>query len=378
MDIKEKIYFDNAATTPVLEEVMYEMIPYLRIAYGNPSSTHSFGRESKALIEITRKNIAKHLHCNASEIIFTSGGTEANNLAFYIAVEQLDIDTIITAKTEHKAVLNAAKKYEDMIELVYVNVDNKGQVDLEHLESLLKKHPKSLLSLMLANNEIGTLLPLKEVNDLVSKYQVFFHTDAVQYIGHYPLDLQQYPSITFLSASAHKFHGPKGIGFLYIKKGTKVVSQIKGGSQERELRAGTENVMAIAGLNKAFELANSEMTSRQKTITELKDYLKKELLKAYPDLKINGGDEAYSLYTILNVSFPPHKSRDLLPFSLDLKGIAVSAGSACSSGSTAFSHVLRAIGTRDDWPAVRFSLSHLNTKKEIDQLILALSEIFEK
>ena len=378
MDIKEKIYFDNAATTPVLEEVMYEMIPYLRIAYGNPSSTHSFGRESKALIEITRKNIAKHLHCNASEIIFTSGGTEANNLAFYIAVEQLDIDTIITAKTEHKAVLNAAKKYEDKIELVYVNIDDKGQVDLAHLESLLKKHPKSLLSLMLANNEIGTLLQLKEVNDLVSKYQVFFHTDAVQYIGHYPLDLQQYPSISFLSASAHKFHGPKGIGFLYIKKGTKVVSQIKGGSQERELRAGTENVMAIAGLNKAFELANSEMTSRQKTITELKDYLKKELLKAYPDLKINGGDEAHSLYTILNVSFPPHKSRDLLPFSLDLKGIAVSAGSACSSGSTAFSHVLRAIGTRDDWPAVRFSLSHLNTKKEIDQLILALSEIFEK
>jgi cysteine desulfurase len=378
MDIKEKIYFDNAATTPVLEEVMYEMIPYLRIAYGNPSSTHSFGRESKALIEITRKNIAKHLHCNASEIIFTSGGTEANNLAFHIAVEQLDIDTIITAKTEHKAVLNAAKKYQDKIELVYVNVDDKGQVDLAHLESLLKKHPKSLLSLMLANNEIGTLLHLKEVNDLVSKYQVFFHTDAVQYIGHYPLDLQQYPSISFLSASAHKFHGPKGIGFLYIKKGTKVVSQIKGGSQERELRAGTENVMAIAGLNKAFELANSEMTSRQKTITELKDYLKKELLKAYPDLKINGGDEAHSLYTILNVSFPPHKSRDLLPFSLDLKGIAVSAGSACSSGSTAFSHVLRAIGTRDDWPAVRFSLSHLNTKKEIDQLILALSEIFEK
>ena len=378
MDIKEKIYFDNAATTPVLEEVMYEMIPYMRVAYGNPSSTHSFGREAKSNIELARKNIAKTLNCNSSEIIFTSGGTEANNLAFHIAVNSLNVDTIITAKTEHKAVLNAAKKYSKRVKVEYVNVDDKGVVDLVHLESLLLAHPKSLLSLMLANNEVGTLLSINVINELVGKYKCYFHTDAVQYIGHYTLDLKSINNITFLSASAHKFHGPKGVGFLYIRKGTKVEAQMKGGSQERELRAGTENVMSIAGMNKAFEIAYTELEDRKKEISELKKYLLSSLLNAFPDLKINGTEGEEALYSMLNVSFPPHKSRDLLPFSLDLKGIAVSAGSACSSGSTAFSHVLRAIGSREDWPAIRFSLSHLNTKDEIDRLILALNEIFEK
>jgi cysteine desulfurase len=378
MDIKEKIYFDNAATTPVLEEVMYEMIPYLRIAYGNPSSTHSFGREAKSILELTRKNIAKRLSCNASEIIYTSGGTEANNLAFHMAVSGLGIDTIITSKTEHKAVLNAVKNYGDTINIIYLNLNKKGEIDLKELEELLQKHPKSLVSLMLANNEIGTLLPLKEVNELLHKYSIPFHTDAVQFIGHYELNLKDFSTITFLSASAHKFHGPKGIGFLYIKKGTAVHSMLKGGPQERELRAGTENVMAIVGMNKALDLAYSEMDERRKKITELKKYLLNKLTSAFPDLKINGTEGENSLYTILNVSFPPHKSREMLPFALDLKGIAVSAGSACSSGSTAFSHVLRAIGTRDDWPAIRFSFSHLNSKEEVDKLLIALQEIFSK
>lgn len=378
MDIKEKIYFDNAATTPVLEEVLYEMIPYMRIAYGNPSSTHSFGRESKAAIEISRKNIAKTLHCNASEIIFTSGGTEANNLAFHIAVNSLDIDTIITAKTEHKAVLNAAKNYGETHTIEYVNLDNEGKIDLQHLESLLVKYPNALVSLMMANNEIGTLLAIKEINELVGKYNCYFHTDAVQIIGHYELDLQEFNNITFLSASAHKFHGPKGIGFLYIRKGTKVESLLKGGSQERELRAGTENVVAIVGMNKAMELAYLNLKERRSYIEDLKNYLKEQLINVFPDLKINGSENENSLYTLLNVSFPPHKSRDLLPFALDLKGIAASAGSACSSGSTSFSHVLKAIGSRDDWPAIRFSLSHLNTKEEVDRLIIALQEIFQK
>lgn len=378
MDIKEKIYFDNAATTPILEEVMYEMIPYMRVAYGNPSSTHSFGREAKSIIELARKNIAKTLNCNASEIIFTSGGTEANNLAFHIAVNSLKVDTIITAKTEHKAVLNAVKNYDERVKIEYVNIDESGVVDLAHLESLLAAHPNALLSLMRANNEIGTLLSINAVNDLVGKYNIYFHTDAVQYIGHYALDLKRENNITFLSASGHKFHGPKGVGFLYIKKGTKVEAQLKGGSQERELRAGTENVMSIAGMNKAFEMAYAELDDRKKKIADLKEYLLRSLLKQFPELKINGTEGEDSLYSLLNVSFPPHKSRDLLPFSLDLKGIAVSAGSACSSGSTAFSHVLRAIGSRDDWPAIRFSLSHLNTKEEVDRLIVALKEIFEK
>lgn len=378
MDIKEKIYFDNAATTPVLEEVLYEMIPYMRIAYGNPSSTHSFGRETKAAIELSRKSIAKTINANASEIIFTSGGTEANNLALHIAVNSIGVDTIITAKSEHKAVLNTVKKYKDSHTIKYVNLTSEGQVDLDHLKSLLEKHPNSLVSLMMANNEIGTLLSIKEVNDLVGEYNCYFHTDAVQIIGHYKIDLKELNNTTFLSASAHKFHGPKGAGFLYIRKGTKVESLLKGGAQERELRAGTENVVAIVGMNKAMELAYQDLEIRKNSIEELKNYLKEELISAFPELKINGSQDEKSLYTILNVSFPPHKSRDMLPFALDLKGIAVSAGSACSSGSTAFSHVLRAIGTRDDWPAIRFSLSHFNTKEEVDRLIIALQEIFQK
>ena len=378
MDIKEKIYFDNAATTPLLEEVMYEMIPYMRVAYGNPSSTHSFGRESKAAIEMARKQIAKELHCNASELIFTSGGTEANNLSFHIAVRELKVDAIITAKTEHKAVLNAAKKYSEQVEVHYVKTDSEGRIDFQDLESLLAAHPKCLLSLMLANNEIATLLDIKKLNDLLGKHPVYFHTDAVQYLGHYSLDLSSLKHITFMSASAHKFHGPKGVGFLYIRKGTPVNAQLRGGSQERELRAGTENVVGIVGMNKAFSLAYTDLEKRSETIRSLKEYLRSSLIAQFPDLKINGVDDEESLYTILNVSFPPHNSRDMLPFALDLKGIAVSAGSACSSGSTAFSHVLRAIGSKDDWPAIRFSLSHLNTKEEIDRLIIALKDIFKK
>jgi cysteine desulfurase len=378
MDIKEKIYFDNAASTPMLEEVMYEMIPYMRIAYGNPSSTHSFGRETKSAIELCRKKIAGMLNCKGSEITFTSGGTEANNLAFYIAVNSLDVKAIITAKTEHKAVLNTARSYQEQIPVFYVDIDKEGTVDLDHLERLLAENPNSLLSLMHANNEIGTLHPIQKINELVSKYNGYFHTDAVQSFAHYPIDLNQLSNVHFLSASAHKFHGPKGIGFLYIKKGTKSLSQLKGGPQERELRAGTENVSAIVGMTLAAELAYKDLDDRKATVLALREELKIKLLEHFPLIKFNGIQGENSLYTILNVSFPPSKSREMLPFALDLKGIAVSAGSACSSGSTAFSHVLRAIGSRDDWPAIRFSFSHLNTSKEIDRLITALKEILLK
>lgn len=378
MDIKDKIYFDNAASTPMLEEVMFEMFPFMRLAYGNPSSTHSFGREAKAAIELSRKSIAKSINCKSTEIIFTSGGSESNNLAIHSAVQALDIDCIISSKTEHSAILNTLKSYNDSLEIIYVKVDKRGIVDLQHLEELLKSHPKSLLSLMHANNEIGTLLPIKKINALVGKYGVFFHTDAVQTIGHYTIDLSLLENIHFLSASAHKFHGPKGIGFLYIKKGTAATSLIKGGPQERELRAGTENVPGIVGMRKALELAYEELEKRTEYISSLKNYLKKSLQSSFPELKINGTEDGESLYTILNISFPPHKSRDLLAFSLDLKGICVSAGSACSSGSTSFSHVLRAIGSRSDWPALRISLSHLNTKDEVDRLVESLDEIFKK
>ena len=378
MDIKEKIYFDNAASTPILEEVMYEMIPYMRIAYGNPSSTHSFGREAKSAIEISRKNIARILNCKPAEIIFTSGGTESNNLAIHSAVSALDIKTIISAKTEHKAILKTIESYSDTLNILYVDINSKGEVDLSHLENLLKENPKSLLTLMHANNEISTILPIEKVNDLVAKYDVYFHTDAVQTFCHYKIDLSDLKNIQFLSASAHKFHGPKGIGFLFIRKGTKAISMIKGGAQERQLRAGTENVSAIAGMNKAIEIAYNELEERTKYISSLKNILTEKLFSAFPELKINGAEGEQSLYTILNISFPPHDNREMLPFSLDLKGIAVSEGSACSSGSTQFSHVLKAIGSRDDWPGIRLSLSHLNTIEEVEQLIDALKEIFEK
>ena len=377
MDIKEKIYFDNAATTPMLEEVMYEMIPYMRIAYGNPSSTHSFGRETKAAIELARKKIAGYLNCKSSEIIFTSGGTEANNLAIYSAVHSLKVEAIITAKTEHKAVLNAVKSYQEILPVLYVDVDKKGVVDLKHLEFLLQSHPNAFVTLMHGNNEIGSILPLEEINELVGKYKAYFHSDAVQTIAHYNIDLNALKNIHFLSSSAHKFHGPKAIGFLFIRKGVKAVSQIKGGPQERELRAGTENVSAIVGMTKAMEMAYEDLEKRKSYILSLKSELETKLKEAFPELKINGSQGEDSLYTILNVSFPPFKSREMLPFALDLYGIAVSAGSACSSGSTAFSHVLRAIGSRDDWPAIRFSLSHLNTSEEIDRLIIALKDILK-
>lgn len=378
MDIKDKIYFDNAASTPMLEEVIFEMFPFMKVAYGNPSSTHSFGREAKAAIELSRKSIARMIHCKPSEIIFTSGGSESDNLAVHAAVKALDINCIITAKTEHNAILNTVKSYNSSLNVLYVNINKHGVIDLEHLENLLRSNPKSLLTLMHANNEIGNLLPIEKVNTLVGKYGVFFHTDAVQTIGHYTVDLSKLENLHFLSASAHKFHGPKGVGFLFIKKGTAALSLIKGGAQERELRAGTENVPGIVGMRKALELAYEELEKRTIYITSLKKYLKNNLSQSFPALKINGTNDGESLYTILNVSFPPHKSRDLLAFSLDLKGISVSAGSACSSGSTSFSHVLRAIGSRSDWPALRISMSHLNSIEEIDRLIVALKEIFEK
>ena len=235
MDLKDKIYLDNAATTPMLEEVIYEMIPFMRIAFGNASSTHSFGREGKAAIELSRKKIASILHCNASEIIFTSSGTEANNLAVYMAVNALKCQSIITAKTEHNAVLNAVRSYSDAVNIEYVKLDDKGNIDLLHLEELLSAHPKAFISLMSANNEIGTLLQSDKIQDLADKYSAHFHSDSVQSIGHFPIDLRNDKHVHFLTASAHKFHGPKGIGFLFIRKGTKVLSQLKGGPQEREL-----------------------------------------------------------------------------------------------------------------------------------------------
>ena len=375
MDLKKHIYLDNAATTPLLPEVKEAMLPFLDSVYGNPSSTHFFGRKAKAAIELARKKIAEILNVRPSEIYFTSGGTEADNMALNIAVENLDIETIISSPIEHHAVLNTAEGLKNKVNLKYVSLKENGVIDLENLELLLQENPRALISLMHANNEIGNLLPIKKVSRLAEKYGAVFHSDAVQTVGHYQINLEKIDQLHLLSASAHKFHGPKGIGFLFIRNGFRLKAFIKGGPQERELRAGTENVAGIVGMAKALELADSQYNQRIKYIGNLKAGFLKKLREAFPGIRVNGLENEHCLYTVLNVSFPTHSIGTMLPFSLDVNGIAVSSGSACASGANEVSHVLRAIGNDDNRPAIRFSFSYLNSEKEIDKTIKVLKKL---
>jgi len=375
VDLKKHIYLDNAATTPLLPEVKEAMLPFLDSVYGNPSSTHFFGRKAKAAIELARKKIAEILNVRPSEIYFTSGGTEADNMALNIAVENLDIETIISSPIEHHAVLNTAEGLKNKVNLKYVSLKENGVIDLENLELLLQENPRALISLMHANNEIGNLLPIKKVSRLAEKYGAVFHSDAVQTVGHYQINLEKIDQLHLLSASAHKFHGPKGIGFLFIRNGFRLKAFIKGGPQERELRAGTENVAGIVGMAKALELADSQYNQRIKYIGNLKAGFLKKLREAFPGIRVNGLENEHCLYTVLNVSFPTHSIGTMLPFSLDVNGIAVSSGSACASGANEVSHVLRAIGNDDNRPAIRFSFSYLNSEKEIDKTIKVLKKL---
>lgn len=375
MDLNQRIYLDNAATTPLLPEVKEEMLPYLDAIFGNPSSTHYYGREAKSAIEMARKNIARILHASPGEIYFTSGGTEANNMAINMAVDNLDIDTLITSPIEHHSVLHTAEALKNNINLKFVKLKANGAIDLEDLEKLLSENPRSLVSLMHANNEIGNLLPIKKASRLAEKYGAFFHSDAVQTVGHYKIDLEKINHIHFLSASAHKFHGPKGIGFLFVRNGLRLKPVIKGGPQERELRAGTENVAGIAGMEKALELADLNYNDRINHIEKLKNYFRLKLKKTFPGLRVNGLEKEHSLYSVLHVSFPEHEIGDMLPFSLDVNGIAVSSGSACASGANEVSHVLAAIGNADGRPTVRFSFSFLNTLEELDRVVNVLKEL---
>ncbi|MFM7235031.1 MAG: cysteine desulfurase family protein [Flavobacteriales bacterium] len=363
------VYLDNAATTPVLPEVAQAMLPYLTEYFGNPSSSHAFGRKTKSAIEQSRRTIAKLLNCTPAEIYFTSGGTEADNLAMHAAVHDLGCKQIITSAIEHSAVIKTAEVMSKQhgIKLSLVNLDSKGQVDLHHLETLLASNEKSFVTLMHGNNEIANLLPITEVSALCEKYHAIFHSDTVQTMGHYAFDLSSLP-IHFLNASAHKFHGPKGVGFIYINKKVKINPDITGGGQERGIRGGTENLSGIVGMAKALELSYSELTEHQLHVSGLKQFMASELENSIRGLVFNGDSRnTESLYTVLNVTFPPTKNADMFLFLLDLEGVACSGGSACSSGAAKGSHVLDAIGAlKPGCASIRFSFSRLNTKKEVE------------
>ena len=374
-----RVYLDNAATTPIAKEVLEVMTEAMIKDFGNPSSTHFYGRQSKALIETSRRQIAMRLHCQPSEIIFMSGGTEADNMAIHIAVQELGVKTIITSVLEHHAVGHTVESLglQAKVQVRYVQVDEKGNVDLQHLEKLLTENTNAMLSLMHANNEIGTLLPLKEVSVLAKKYNALFHSDTVQTMGHYAFDLSEL-DIDFITCAAHKLHGPKGVGFLYANAKNRITSMIHGGAQERGLRGGTENLIGIVGMAKAIELAYNDLEEHQKHVQNLKTYMMNSLKERFSEIAFHGETTpSKSLYTVLNVCFPKTSKSSMLLFTLDLKGIAVSGGSACSSGSSKGSHVLEGIGADMTRPNVRFSFSRYTTVEEIDFALKQVSCVFK-
>lgn len=373
----EKIYLDNAATTAVRPEVVDEMVQMLRNQYGNPSSIHGFGREVRAALEVARKKVATLLHVSPAEIFFTSGGTEANNTAIRCTINDFKLTHAISSPIEHHAVLHTLEDLADrgIIKLSLVKIDNKGQIDLEDLEKLLMENDRSFVSLMHANNEIGTTLPLEKAGDICRKFDAILHSDTVQTMGHFPHDLSKLP-VDFVSCAAHKFHGPKGVGFLYINHRMKIKPFITGGAQERNMRGGTENVYGIVGLAKALELAYETMEEDILSIRALKNYMIERLREEIPGVEFNGDISDDSLYTVLNVSFPPTENSEMLLFNLDIAGIAASGGSACSSGSNIGSHVLKGINSSSERPAIRFSFSRFNKRDEIDYCVEKLKELF--
>ena len=376
----KNIYLDNAATTPIDPRVVEAIIPVLNESFGNPSSIHSDGRVARSVIEKARKKVASFFNASPAEFFFTSGGTEADNMILRCCVEDLGVNHIITSGLEHHAVLHTAEELEDEkgIKLSLVNVCNKGKVDLNHLEGLLKEGGKTLVSLMHANNEIATKLPLKQVGELCEAYNAYFHSDTVQTMGHYSFDFQDL-NLHFATCAAHKFHGPKGIGFLYMSSDVKLKPMITGGAQERNMRAGTENIYGIAGLAKALELAYDDVEGHQQAIQSIKSYMIERLKAEIPGIHFNGDSESTdSLYTVLNVCFPNSEVDEMFLYHLDIEGVSVSGGSACSSGSNIGSHVLRGINSPMDRPSVRFSFGRFNTKSDVDRTVEVLTNIYNK
>jgi cysteine desulfurase len=375
-----RVYLDNAATTAMDDRVIEAMLPFMKLHYGNPSSVHSHGREVRSAIEKARKKVAELLNATPTEIFFTSGGTEADNTAIVCGIETHGITHAITSPIEHHAVLHTleecAKK--GKVKLSILDVNEKGEIDLGQLEALLKANPKSFISLMHANNEIGNINDLNRIGELARTYDAFFHSDTVQTMGHFVHDLKTLP-VDAIVAGAHKFHGPKGSGFLYVRKDKKIHPFIHGGAQERNMRGGTENVIGIVGIAKALELAYEDMGSHRKHIESLKTRFMEALKENIPGVAFNGlsADLDKSLYTVLNVSLPPsEENRGMLLFNLDLSGISASGGSACSSGATVGSHVLKALGHDPERESVRFSFSRFNTAEEVDYTVEKLKELY--
>jgi cysteine desulfurase len=368
------IYLDNAATTCLDPDVLKAMMPYLTDLYGNPSSTYAHGRSSRIAVETTRKTVAQLLGVKASSIFFTSGGTESNNTAIAAAIRDLRCNYIITSPLEHHAVLHTMEYYSRIygVPLSYLKVTAMGEIDYKDLEQKLEKcvnsDYKPFVSLMHANNEIGSLLDVKRVGDLCAAYQAIFHSDCVQAVGHYPLNLSEL-NVHFISGAGHKFHGPKGVGILYVSPSLQIQPLIYGGGQERSMRAGTENVYGIVGFGKALELAMQSYEQESSYIGGLKNYMKEKLVQAIPGVSFNGPQN--SLYTVLSVCFPKTPESEMLLIHLDLQGICVSGGSACSSGSGG-SHVIKALGKSETCNTIRFSFSKYNTKEEIDQVVEVL------
>ena len=372
-----RVYLDNAATTPLDPEVIKEMCKVMENTYGNPSSIHAQGREARTLIEKSRKTVANLLGTSPSEIFFTSSGTEADNMAIRCGIIDHGIKHAITSRIEHHAVIHTFEALEKagVIKLSFVNVDAKGNIDYDHLETLLKNNERSFVSIMHANNEIGTLSDMERIGDLCETYNAIYHCDTVQTMGHYKHDLSKLKA-HFVVCSAHKLHGPKGVGFLHINHRIKIKPLIYGGAQERNMRGGTENIYGVVGLAKALEMAYAEMEQHQEHIQGLKNYMKNQLVESIPGIEFNGEtDPDKSLYTVLNVSFPEMEMADMLLFNLDIAGISASGGSACSSGSDIGSHVLTAIGTNPSRPSVRFSFSKYTTKEEIDFTVAKVKEL---
>ena len=375
------VYLDNAATTLLDKEVLEAMLPYMKHLCGSPSAVHSYGRKAKAPVEKTRKQIATLLKAAPAEIFFTSGGTEGNNMVLRGAIEGLSIRHVITSPMEHWAVLQplAYMAQAGQIQLHYVEVDTQGNILYEHLEHLLKSLSHVLVSLMHGNNEIGNLNDLVRIGTLCRQYQAIFHTDAVQTLGHYPLDLQALP-IDLLVGSAHKFHGPQGIGLVYINSDIRLTPLLHGGSQERGMRGGTENVPGIIGFGKAMEIAYRDMEAHQQYIQHLKQHMISSLRAAVPGVAFHGtsADLIRSLYTVLSVDLPPADNHDMLLFNLDIQQIAASAGSACTSGSQQASHVIEALQADPKRGTIRFSLSKYNTVEEIDYTVNTLAALCPK
>lgn len=372
-----RIYFDNAATTALDPTVLETMMPYLTEKFGNPSSIYSYGRETRMAIETARKSVAKILNAHPAEIFFTSGGTESSNTAISCAIRDLGCKHIITSSIEHHAVTHSVEHIDnlDIATVSYVKLLPNGHVDIDDLEKLLAaSDEKTLVTLMHANNEIGNILDINAVGELCKLYGAIFHSDTVQTVGHFPFDLRNTP-VHFVTGAAHKFHGPKGVGILYINENVKIKPFVHGGSQERNMRAGTENLYGIVGFAKALEMATSTQEEDMAYIGTLKYYMMDELKKHIKGVSFNGDTLGRSLYTVLSAGFPKTEKSEMILFNLDINNICASGGSACTSGADQGSHVIRAINNNPNQVTVRFSFSKHNTKAEVDTVVEKLKEL---